>query len=43
MHGANPFANDKDGFTPIDVARLNRRKEIEKIFYKYLNSKKVNN
>jgi len=43
MQGASPFIVDNQGVTPIDVARINNRKEILKIFEKYLNSKKSNN
>ena len=43
MQGASPFIIDNQGVTPIDVARINNRKEILKVFEKYLNPKKLNN
>jgi len=40
MHGANPYIKDKNGITPIDVARINRKIKMLKIIEKYIKDKK---
>ncbi len=40
MHGADPLIKDKDGITPIDVARINNKKEMLKLLEKYVKKKK---
>ncbi|NPA12901.1 MAG: hypothetical protein GXO45_02815 [Aquificae bacterium] len=35
MHGANPYIKDKNGITPIDVARINRKVFMLKLLQEY--------
>ncbi|NPA58483.1 MAG: ankyrin repeat domain-containing protein [Aquificae bacterium] len=35
MHGANPDIKDRNGITPVDVARINGRKEMLKILEEF--------
>jgi len=39
MHGANPYIKDKNGISPVDVARINKKVRMMKLLEKYTKEK----